>query len=223
MKVNLFADEKKFPELVNPVQMAWDTKGRLWVAAWRNYPEWTPTEKIGRQAPGLRGHRRRRQGRQVHDLPGRPELPDRIRVLQGRRAGDAGAGLWFVRDTDGDGKADVKRARADGHRLGRHAPHDQRVRASNPAAPSTSARVIPPHAGRDRRRARCGNADAAIYRFEPRTGKFETYVAVRFRQPARPRLRPLGQRHRHRRHGQQHVLRPGVQRPSRLPEQAPAA
>ena len=43
VSVNLFADEKQFPELANPVQMAWDTKGRLWVAAWKNYPEREPT------------------------------------------------------------------------------------------------------------------------------------------------------------------------------------
>jgi hypothetical protein len=47
MKVNLFASEEQFPELVSPVQMAWDTKGRLWVAAWKNYPERTPTSKVG--------------------------------------------------------------------------------------------------------------------------------------------------------------------------------
>ena len=33
MKINLFADEKAFPDLIKPVQMAWDTKGRLWVCA----------------------------------------------------------------------------------------------------------------------------------------------------------------------------------------------
>src|SRR5687767_15272800 len=43
MKVNLFAGEEQFPDLIAPVQMAWDTKGRLWVACWRNYPERTPT------------------------------------------------------------------------------------------------------------------------------------------------------------------------------------
>ena len=32
MKVNLFASEKEFPELAKPVQMSFDTKGRLWVA-----------------------------------------------------------------------------------------------------------------------------------------------------------------------------------------------
>ena len=47
VKVNLWASEEQFPELINPVQMAWDTKGRLWVSAWRNYPERTPTDKTG--------------------------------------------------------------------------------------------------------------------------------------------------------------------------------
>ncbi|HYR58153.1 MAG TPA: GDSL-type esterase/lipase family protein, partial [Chthoniobacteraceae bacterium] len=47
IKVQLFADEQQFPELVKPVQMAFDTKGRLWVSAWKNYPERTPDSKEG--------------------------------------------------------------------------------------------------------------------------------------------------------------------------------
>ena len=47
LKLTLFADEKRFPQLVNPVAMQWDTKGRLWVSAWLNYPERTPTSKKG--------------------------------------------------------------------------------------------------------------------------------------------------------------------------------
>src|SRR5262249_55002870 len=46
MQVNLFASEKQFPELVNPVQMSWDTRGRLWVAVWPTYPHWKPKEKM---------------------------------------------------------------------------------------------------------------------------------------------------------------------------------
>ncbi len=46
-KVNLFASEEDFPELIKPLQMAWDTKGRLWVSVWRNYPERSPTSKVG--------------------------------------------------------------------------------------------------------------------------------------------------------------------------------
>ena len=42
MSVNLYADEVRFPRLVNPVQMSWDTRGRLWVAVWPTYPHWQP-------------------------------------------------------------------------------------------------------------------------------------------------------------------------------------
>lgn len=45
-KTNLFADEKMFPEMVNPVQMQVDGKGRLWVAAWATYPKWEPLKEM---------------------------------------------------------------------------------------------------------------------------------------------------------------------------------
>jgi lysophospholipase L1-like esterase len=44
MKVNLFASEERFPQLVNPVQMAVDTDGRLWASVWPSYPHWNPTQ-----------------------------------------------------------------------------------------------------------------------------------------------------------------------------------
>lgn len=40
--VNTFASEEMFPELVNPVQMGVDAKGRVWAAAWKTYPKWEP-------------------------------------------------------------------------------------------------------------------------------------------------------------------------------------
>src|SRR5207249_4070869 len=46
MKVNLFASEKQFPELAKPVQMGWDARGRLWVAAWPSYPHWKPKSEL---------------------------------------------------------------------------------------------------------------------------------------------------------------------------------
>ena len=46
MRVNLFASEEQFPELINPVQSAVDTNGRLWVAAWTTYPHWHPNKPL---------------------------------------------------------------------------------------------------------------------------------------------------------------------------------
>ena len=41
-EVRLFADERKFPEIAKPVQLAFDSKGRLWVATMPSYPQWLP-------------------------------------------------------------------------------------------------------------------------------------------------------------------------------------
>src|SRR5262249_46925702 len=46
MKINLFASEREFPERSKPVQMSFDTKGRLWVAVWPSYPHWKPKEEM---------------------------------------------------------------------------------------------------------------------------------------------------------------------------------
>ena len=41
-KVELFASEKEFPDLANPVQISFDNKGRLWVATMPSYPHYKP-------------------------------------------------------------------------------------------------------------------------------------------------------------------------------------
>jgi azurin/lysophospholipase L1-like esterase len=46
LEVNLFASEEMFPELVNPVQLGVDTKGRMWAATWGTYPKWEPTKSM---------------------------------------------------------------------------------------------------------------------------------------------------------------------------------
>ena len=43
LSANVFASEEMFPELVNPVQLGVDTRGRLWAATWGTYPKWEPT------------------------------------------------------------------------------------------------------------------------------------------------------------------------------------
>ncbi|HLU89814.1 MAG TPA: PVC-type heme-binding CxxCH protein, partial [Cyclobacteriaceae bacterium] len=46
LQVNLFAAEDKFPEIVNPVAMQVDTKGRIWVASWGTYPKQEPLKPM---------------------------------------------------------------------------------------------------------------------------------------------------------------------------------
>ena len=41
-KIELFASEKEFPDLANPVQLSFDNAGRLWVATMPTYPHYKP-------------------------------------------------------------------------------------------------------------------------------------------------------------------------------------
>jgi len=41
-EMTLFADESRFPEIAKPVQLAFDSKGRLWIATMPSYPQWQP-------------------------------------------------------------------------------------------------------------------------------------------------------------------------------------
>ncbi len=45
-KVELFASEKEFPNLANPMQMSFDDKGRLWVAVMPAYPHYRPGDAL---------------------------------------------------------------------------------------------------------------------------------------------------------------------------------
>ncbi|MEM9159983.1 MAG: PVC-type heme-binding CxxCH protein, partial [Verrucomicrobiota bacterium] len=44
-KLELFASEKEFPDLGSPMQMAFDNKGRLWVAVMPSYPHYKPGDE----------------------------------------------------------------------------------------------------------------------------------------------------------------------------------
>lgn len=181
-KVNLFADETRFPKLIKPVQMAWDTKGRLWVAVWPNYPERTPTSKEGDSLvifedtdhDGVAD----KMTTFIDDLnapTGFQFYKDGVLVMQ---APD----LWFVRDTDGDGKADYKERvlmgmdSADSH-------HTANSICLDPGGAIYLSDGVFHRTQVETADGPTRNADAGIYRFEPRTGKFETYVNFGFANP----------------------------------------
>lgn len=182
MKVNLFAAEDQFPELVNPVQMAWDVKGRLWVSAWRNYPERTPDSKIGDSLlvfEDTNGDGKADKCTHFLDdlnaATGFQFYKDGVLVVQ---APD----LWFVRDTDGDGRADWKERvlmgldSADSH-------HTANAVCLDPGGAIYLSDGVFHRTQVETERGPLRNNDGAIYRFEPRTGKFETYVAYGFANP----------------------------------------
>lgn len=106
-EVNLFADEKMFPEMANPVQMAVDTKGRLWVAAWKTYPKWQPGTDMGDRLLILPDANRDGKADKAITFA-RVHNPTGFEFWNGGVLVASAPDILFLKDTDGDDVADVK-------------------------------------------------------------------------------------------------------------------
>ncbi len=108
-KIELFASEKEFPDLANPVQMSFDNKGRLWVGVMPSYPHYKPGDKKPEDKLIIledtdKDGRADKQTTFVDDLNltiGFEFAPEGVYVSQGTN-------LILLKDTDGDDKADEK-------------------------------------------------------------------------------------------------------------------
>ena len=106
-KIELFASEKEFTDLANPVQMSFDNQGRLWVGVMPSYPHYKPGDskpndkliiledtdndgKADKQTTFAEG---------LHLTIGFEFAPEGVYVSQGTN-------LVLLKDNDGDDKAD---------------------------------------------------------------------------------------------------------------------
>ncbi|HWE40345.1 MAG TPA: PVC-type heme-binding CxxCH protein [Isosphaeraceae bacterium] len=183
MKVNLFASEAMFPEVVNPVQMAFDTKGRLWVAVWPTYPHWKPKEEMNDKLLILedtdgdgRADKRTVFADHLHCPTGFEFCLGGVLIAQ---APD----VWLLKDTDGDDKADTKVRilsgidSADTHHTANSFAIDPGGAIYFQEGTFHHTQVESPY-GPPRR-----VANAGVYRFEPRTQRFDVYVTFPFANP----------------------------------------
>ncbi|MGK0187060.1 MAG: azurin [Verrucomicrobiales bacterium] len=107
-EVNLFASEEKFPDIACPIQMRWDARGRLWVACSTTYPHIYPGNEPNDKIVIL----------EDTDWDGVADKSivwaDDLHIpLSFELYGDGifvseEPHLSWIRDTDGDGKADFR-------------------------------------------------------------------------------------------------------------------
>jgi azurin/glucose/arabinose dehydrogenase/lysophospholipase L1-like esterase len=181
VKVELVASEEQFPELVSPVQMAWDTKGRLWVSAWKNYPERTPWSTDGDKLLvfdiGADG-KAKKCTTFLDDLncpTGFQFYKDGVFVMKSPE-------LLYVRDTNGDGKGEIVERvlngldAADSH-------HETNSMAIEPGGAIYLSDGVFHRTQIETANGPVRNRDGGIYRWEPRTGEFERYIAFGFANP----------------------------------------
>ncbi|MCC6152873.1 MAG: hypothetical protein IT367_03900, partial [Candidatus Hydrogenedentes bacterium] len=107
LQANLFASEDQFPEITNPVQMNVDTKGRIWIADWETYPKWQPDREMLDRLLILPDENRDGVADKaiifayIHNPTGFTFWNGGVIVV-------SAPNIWFLKDTDGDDKADTK-------------------------------------------------------------------------------------------------------------------
>ncbi len=108
-ELNLFAGEEEFPDIAAPIQMRWDSRGRLWVSCSTTYPHVYPGNEPNDKLVIL----------EDTDNDGKADkstvFADDLHIPLSFEFGDGGVyvsempDLTFIKDTDGDGKADLRR------------------------------------------------------------------------------------------------------------------
>lgn len=181
-EINLFASEVDFPELKNPVNFTFDTKGRLWVATMPSYPQYQPPHKPNDKLLIF----------EDTDGDGKADkqsvFADGLHLPTGFEVGDGGAyvaqepNLVHLIDTDGDGKADQKKILLGGfdsgdshHAIGAFVwgpgggvyMHEGTFHITQVETPYGPTR----------------NGHGAVYRFDPTRQKLETFVSYNFANP----------------------------------------
>jgi glucose/arabinose dehydrogenase/azurin/lysophospholipase L1-like esterase len=183
LKVNLFASEAEFPELVKPVQMSFDTKGRLWVACWKNYPHWQPKTPMDDKLVILEDTNGDGKADKRTVFAGDLNNPTGFEFYNGGVLVAQAPNLVFLKDTNGDDKYDVKQIilggldTADTHHTMNSFTFDpggalyfqegifHRTQVETPWGPTVR------------------EADGGVFRYEPRSSKFEVYIPMNFPNP----------------------------------------
>jgi putative heme-binding domain-containing protein len=183
MKITLFASEKEFPELAKPVQMAFDAKGRLWVAAFPTYPHWKPKEEMNDKLLIFEDTKGTGKADKCTVFADHLNCPTGFEFYNGGVLIAQAPDLLFLKDTDGDDKADV-RVRvlsgldsADTHHTSNSFVIDPGGAIYFQEGIFHRTQVETPYGPPERL------ADAGVFRYEPRTQKFEIYVTHPFANP----------------------------------------
>jgi hypothetical protein len=163
--------------------MAFDTRGRLWVAAWKNYPHWQPKTPMDDKLLILEDTNGDGKADKRTVFAGDLNNPTGFEFYNGGVILAQAPNLVFLKDTNGDDRYDVKQIllggldTADTHHTMNSFTFDpggalyfgegifHRSQVETPWGPTVR------------------QADGGVFRFEPRSWKFEVYIPMNFPNP----------------------------------------
>ena len=180
LKIELVASEETFPDLANPVQMTFDSKGRLWVLVIPSYPHWRPKDEMNDKVL-------------IYDLKDGKAVKqtifaDHLNCPTGFELYNNGLyvatcpDLWFMKDTTGGDHVNYRERVIEG--LGIADTHHQAnsfVFDPGGALYFQEGTFQATHVETLNGPQYCFNG--GVYRFEPLTHKFEPYVSYGFANP----------------------------------------
>ncbi|MGD9723956.1 MAG: PVC-type heme-binding CxxCH protein [Pirellulales bacterium] len=183
LKVSLVADEAMFPELISPVQMAFDTQGRLWVATWESYPHWKPKDEMNDRLLILEDTTGDGRADRCLTFADHLHNPTGFEFWNGGVLVAMAPDLLFIKDVDGDDRADTRTRvlsgldSADTHHTSNSFTFDPGGALYFQEGTFHHSQVETPYGPPIRL------ANAGVFRYEPRAQKFEVYVSYGFANP----------------------------------------
>jgi mono/diheme cytochrome c family protein/glucose/arabinose dehydrogenase len=182
-KAQLFASEATFPDLINPVRVTFDTRGRLWVATMPSYPQWRPGDArpddkilILEDTDGDgRADKQTIFARGLHLPLSFALAPEGVYVAQSQH-------LVLLRDTDGDGRADRSEIVLSG--FDDHDTHHAiSAFASDPSGAFYLAEGTFLHSHVETPRGVVRSTNGGFFRYDPRTGRLERTARLSIPNP----------------------------------------
>jgi mono/diheme cytochrome c family protein/glucose/arabinose dehydrogenase len=182
-QAKLFASEKEFPNLANPMQISFDNKGRLWVATMPTYPHYRPGDPLPDDKLLIyedtngdgKADKETVFADKLHLPIGFEFVPGGVYISQEPH-------LVFLGDTDGDDKADVREVVLTG--FDSHDTHHAiSAYAADPSGAFMMCEGIFLHSNVETPYGPVRGVDGGFYRFCPQKTKLERTIQMGIPNP----------------------------------------
>jgi plastocyanin len=179
-EVNLFASEDQFPDLAKPIQMRWDTKGRLWVSCSTTYPQVTPGQEPNDKIVILEDTNQDGRADKCKVFAEGLHIPLSFEFAKGGLYCSEQPHLTFLHDKDGDDRMDSRSIVLTGFGTedSHHALHDF---TWTPDGDLIFRESIFHHSSVETSYGPVRARDSSFFRFNPRTQKltgFGSYMST---------------------------------------------